>query len=132
MDDPHIFPDDPYIPPDTDAQPNVPLSYDEFLRVDARVGEIVEVRDFPRARKPAYQVRVFFGDAIGYRWSSAQITGYAKDTLIGMQVVAVINFAPKNIAGFLSECLILGVPMADGTVSVLSPTRPGVLGERVF
>lgn len=108
------------------------ISYDDFEKVEMRVGEIVEVQDFPRARNPSYKVRVNFGVEIGERWSSAQITKYAKAELIGRQVIAVVNFAPKNIAGFMSECLILGAPMDDGSVSILSPTRPAVLGSKVF
>ena len=108
------------------------ISYDDFDKVEMRVGEIVEIQDFPRARNPSYKVRVFFGDEIGYRWSSAQVTKYEKDALIGMQVIAVINFAPKNIAGFLSECLIVGVPQADGTVSLLTPSKPAVLGGKAY
>lgn len=108
------------------------ISYGDFEKVEMRVGEIVEVQDFPRARNPSYKVRVDFGAEIGERWSSAQITKYSKEELIGRQVVAVVNFAPKNIAGFLSECLILGAPMDDGSVSILSPTRPAVLGSKVF
>ncbi|MFN8564428.1 MAG: tRNA-binding protein [Anaerolineae bacterium] len=108
------------------------ISYADFEKVEMRVGEIVEVQDFPRARNPSYKVRVNFGDEIGERWSSAQITKYSKEELIGRQVIAVVNFAPKNIAGFMSECLILGAPMDDGSVSILSPTRPAVLGSKVF
>ncbi len=108
------------------------IAYDDFEKVDMRVGEIVAVEDFPRARNPSYKVRVFFGDEIGYRWSSAQITNYSKEELIGRQVVAVVNFAPKNIAGFMSECLILGAPMADGQVSMLLPSKEAVIGGRVF
>lgn len=108
------------------------ISYADFEKVEMRVGEIVEVQDFPRARNPSYKVRVSFGDEIGERWSSAQITKYSKDELIGRQVIAVVNFAPRNIAGFMSECLILGAPMDDGSVSILSPTRPAVLGSKVF
>ncbi|MFN8449532.1 MAG: tRNA-binding protein [Anaerolineae bacterium] len=90
------------------------------------------MQDFPRARNPSYWARVNFGDEIGERWSSAQITKYSKEELIGRQVIAVVNFAPKNIAGFMSECLILGAPMDDGSVSILSPTRPAVPGSKVF
>jgi len=110
----------------------MPISYEDFEQVEMRVGEIVEVQDFPRARNPSYKVRVNFGDAIGEKWSSAQITKYSKEELIGKQVIAVINFAPKNIAGFMSECLILGAAMDDGSVSVLTPSRDAVLGGRVY
>jgi tRNA-binding protein len=108
------------------------ISYDDFEKVDMRVGEIVAVEDFPRARKPSYKIHVNFGEDIGYRWSSAQITPYTKEELIGKQVIAVVNFPPRNIAGFMSECLILGAPMADGSVSVLTPTREAVVGSKVF
>ena len=108
------------------------IEYADFEKVDIRVGEIVEVDDFPRARNPSYKIKVHFGDEIGIKQSSAQLTNYEKAELIGKQVIAIVNFAPKNIAGFLSECLILGVPMEDGKVSLLSPTRPGVPGSRVF
>ena len=90
------------------------------------------MQDFPRARNPSYKVRVDFGEAIGERWSSAQITNYAKEELVGRQVIAVVNFAPRNIAGFLSECLILGAPTADGTASALTPSRVAVVGSRIF
>jgi tRNA-binding protein len=108
------------------------ISYEDFQKVDVRLGEIVEVEDFPRARKPAYRIRVWFGDEVGSKWSSAQVTTYDKAALIGMQVIAVVNFPPKNIAGFLSECLILGVPNANGDVILLTPSRPGVIGSRMF
>jgi tRNA-binding protein len=108
------------------------ISYDDFEKVDVRVGEIVEVRDFPKARNPSYQIRVSFGPEIGEKWSSVQAANYGKEELIGMQVVAVVNFAPKNIAGFMSEVLILGVPQADGRVSILTPSRKAVIGGRMY
>lgn len=108
------------------------ISYADFEKVEMRVGEIVAVEAFPRARNPSYKVRVYFGDEIGYRWSSAQITQYTPEALVGKQIVAVINFAPKNIAGFMSECLILGAPMDDGSVSVLTPSRGAMVGSKVF
>src|SRR5215207_2927452 len=104
-----------------------PISYDDFEKVEMRVGEIVPVEEFPRARNPSYKVQVYFGEEIGYRWSSAQITQYSPSELIGKQVIAVINFPPKNIAGFMSECLILGASMADDSVSILTPARPAVV-----
>ena len=110
----------------------MPITYDDFEKVEMRVGEIVEVQAFPRARNPSYKVRVNFGADIGEKWSSAQITRYSKEELIGKQVIAVVNFAPKNIAGFMSECLILGAAMEDGSVSVLTPSRSAVLGGRVY
>jgi tRNA-binding protein len=108
------------------------ISYGDFEKVEMRVGEIVAVEDFPRARNPSYKVHVYFGEEIGYRWSSAQITHYAKEELIGRQVIAVVNFPPRNIAGFMSECLILGAPMADGSVSILTPTREAAVGGKVY
>jgi len=108
------------------------ITYDDFEQVEMRVGEIVEVQDFPRARNPSYKVRVNFGAEIGEKWSSAQITRYSKEELIGKQVIAVVNFAPKNIAGFMSECLILGAAMDDGSVSILTLSRPAVLGGKVY
>jgi tRNA-binding protein len=108
------------------------ISFSDFEKVEMRVGEIVEVQEFPRARNPSYKVRVHFGAEVGEKWSAAQITKYSKQELIGKQVIAVVNFAPKNIAGFLSECLILGVTMADGSVSILTPSRAAIIGGRVF
>ena len=107
-------------------------TYDDFLKLDLRAGEILEVQDFPRARNPSYKVRVTFGKAIGERWSSVQATNYAKEDLIGRQVIGVVNFPPKNIAGFQSECLILGVTGEDGKLSLLTPSRPALLGSKVY
>ncbi len=109
-----------------------PISYGDFEKVDMRVGEIVAVEEFPRARNPSYKVQVYFGEELGYRWSSAQITRFSREELVGKQVIAVINFPAKNIAGFMSECLILGAAMADGSVSILTPTRPAVIGGKVY
>ena len=109
-----------------------PAAYDDFLKLDMRSGEIVEVQDFPRARNPAYKVRVNFGPDVGERWSSVQATNYAKEELIGRQVIGVVNFPPKNIAGFQSECLILGVTGEDGKLSLLVPSRPALLGSKVY
>jgi tRNA-binding protein len=108
------------------------ITYDEFVRVDMRVGIIREVLPNEKARKPAYKVRVDFGAEIGEKWSSAQITQYAVEALIGRQVIAVVNFPPKNIAGFTSEILMLGVPDADGNVILLQPASDVPLGGRVF
>jgi tRNA-binding protein len=116
----------------SDSVGAAPISFDDFLKVELRIGEIVAVEDFPRARNPSFKLRVNFGAAIGERWSAAQATSYDKDALIGMRVIAVINFPPKNIAGFASECLILGVPGVDGQVSLLTPSRPAELGGRVY
>lgn len=105
---------------------------EEFEKIDMRVGRVVEVRDFPAARKPAYQLVIDFGP-LGLRQSSAQLTGlYQKEELVGRLVIAVVNFPPRRIAGFSSEVLVLGVPDADGRVVLLAPERPVPLGGRVF
>jgi tRNA-binding protein len=118
--------------PASQAEAAPPLSWAEFERVEMRIGQIVEVQPFPRAKKPAYRLRVWFGEAIGERWSSAQITTYAPDALIGRRVVATVNFAPKNIAGFQSQCLIMGAAREDGTIALLSVDEGAVIGGRVF
>jgi tRNA-binding protein len=110
-----------------------PLSYAEFLKVDVRVGRIVDVQDFPEARKPAYKLWIDFGDGIGVRKTSAQVTKYYdKDALLNRLVVAVVNFPCKQIGPFMSEVLTLGVPDADGDVVLLTPEREVPLGGRMF
>ena len=106
-------------------------TYADFETLDIRVGRIVEVQPFPRARNPSYKVAVDLGD-LGTRWSSAQITSYSADELVGTQVVCICNFAPRNIAGFLSEVLILGARHAEGHVVLLGPRAPVASGETVF
>jgi tRNA-binding protein len=107
------------------------LEWDEFMRVDMRVGRIVAVEDFPQARRPAWKLRVDFGEDIGVRRSSAQITNYTREGLVGRLVVAVVNFPPKQIGPVRSECLVLGTYAADGTVLLLSPEPHAQLGDRV-
>lgn len=98
------------------------LTWEEFEKTEMRVGTIVEVNDFPEARKPAYQLTIDFGDKIGIRKSSAQITKrYNKEDLIGCQVVAVVNFPKKQIGKFMSECLVLGAVGQEGDVVLLAP-----------
>jgi tRNA-binding protein len=110
-----------------------PITYDDFVRVDVRAGRITEVSEFPRARTPSYKVTVDFGPEIGKRASSVQAANvYRPDDLLGTVVVAVVNMPPKNIAGFQSEVLILGVPAEDGTLSLLRPERGARLGGRVY
>lgn len=93
------------------------ISWDEFEQVDLRAGTILEVHDFPKARKPAYQLLVDFGPEIGTRKSSAQITAhYQKEELIGKQIVAVVNFPKKQIANFISECLVTGFEDNNGDI----------------
>ena len=107
------------------------LAWDEFMRVDMRVGRIVEVEDFPEARKPAWKLQVDFGEGIGLRRSSAQVTNYGRDELVGRLVIAVVNFPPKQIGPVRSECLVLGTYAADGTVLLLTPEPEAALGDRV-
>jgi tRNA-binding protein len=109
------------------------ISYDDFLQVDMRVGVIVHVEDFPKARNPSYKVQVDFGSDVGLKWSSVQAKrDYTIAELIGEQVIGVVNFPPKNIAGFQSEVLILGVDTADGQLSLLRPVMEAKLGTRVY
>ncbi len=110
------------------------ITYDDFRRIDMRVGEIVEVQEFERARNPSYKVQVNLGEEIGIRHSSVKAKlAYTREELLGRQVIAVVNFPPKNIAGFLSEVLILGVEKEDGSLSLLEPSRrPAKLGFRVY
>lgn len=105
---------------------------EDFEQLDLRTGVITAVEDFPRARKPAYRVSVDFGPELGSKRSSIQATNYTREELVGMQVIAVVNFPPRNIAGFLSEVLILGVPGADGQIALLTPSRPAQVGGAVY
>jgi tRNA-binding protein len=115
------------------SDPAANLSYAEFQKVDIRVGRIVEVLDFPEARKPAYKLRVDFGPELGIRKSSAQATKYySKSDLINRLVVAVVNFPPKQIGPFMSEVLTLGLPDEDGNVILLRPTHEVPVGGRMF
>jgi tRNA-binding protein len=107
------------------------ISFDDFMRVDMRVGRIVEVEDFPEARKPAWKLRVDFGPEIGVRRSSAQIKNYSREELDGRLVVGVVNFPPRQIGPVRSEVLVLGTYTADGTVLLLSPEPNAALGDRV-
>jgi tRNA-binding protein len=110
-----------------------PLSYTEFERVDIRVGRVVEVQDFPEARKPAYKLRIDFGPGLGVKTSSAQATiHYTKADLLNRLVVAVVNFPPKQIGPYMSEVLTLGVPDGHGAVVLLAPERDVPLGGRMF
>lgn len=109
------------------------LTWEQFSAVDMRVGTIVQAEDFPEARNPAYKLWIDFGGEIGIKKTSAQITKlYAKETLPGKQVVAVVNFPPKQIANFRSECLILGAVAADNQVILLQPERETPNGLRIF
>lgn len=97
------------------------LTWEEFEKTEMRVGTIISVNDFPEARKPAYQLTIDFGKEIGVRKTSAQITKrYEKENLIGRQVIAVVNFPKKQIANFMSECLVLGAVSKEGDVVLLA------------
>lgn len=109
------------------------ISWEDFEKVDIRVGEILEAEPFPEARRPAVKLLVSFGPEIGEKKTSAQLTAhYDPETLVGRRVVAVVNFPPKRIAGFKSEVLVLGVPDERGEVVLLAPERDVPLGGRMF
>ena len=100
---------------------------------DVRVGVVLAVEDFPRARNPSYKLTVDLGPEIGVKRSSAQCTNYAPDELVGMQVLAVVDLEPRNIAGFMSEVLVLGADSEAGDgIALLTPSRPAQLGARVY
>ncbi len=109
------------------------ISWEDFEKVDVRVGRIVEAKSFPEARKPSIKLLVDFGPEVGEKRTSAQLTAhYDPEALVGRQVVAVVNFPPKRIAGFKSEVLVLGVPDEAGEVVLLSPDLEVPQGGRMF
>ena len=111
----------------------MPIPFDTFAAVDIRVGTIVAADPFPEARRPAYKLRIDFGPEFGVRRSSAQLTAnYRLDALVGRQVAAVVNFAPRQIGPFMSEVLVLGFPDADGAVVLVAPDKPVANGGRLF
>jgi tRNA-binding protein len=113
--------------------PSGPISFDDFMKVDIRVGTIVEAAPYPEARKPAIKLWIDFGPELGIRKTSAQITKhYAVETLPGRQVLAVVNFPPRQIGKFMSEVLTLGVPDADGEVVLLQPGHGVPNGGRLY
>lgn len=115
------------------AAPEGLITFDEFLKVDIRVGTIIDARPFPEARKPAFQLRIDFGPEIGVKKTSAQITKNHKlEELVGRQVIAVVNFPPRQIGPFMSEVLTLGVPDENGEVMLLGPDRPVPNGGRMY
>lgn len=108
------------------------IVFDDFLKVDIRVGTILEVHPFPNARKPSWQLLIDFGPEVGHKRSSAQITTfYTAEVLVNRQVLAVVNFPPRQIANFFSEVLVLGLEHTDGGIVLLQPERPVENGTRV-
>ncbi len=108
------------------------IDFEDFMKVDIRVGRITSVEDFPEARKPAWKLRIDFGPEIGEKRSSAQITNYTREELEGSLVVAVVNFPPRQIGPVRSEVLTLGVPDEEGRVILLRPDSEVPLGGRMF
>lgn len=107
------------------------LNWEEFEKVDMRVGTVLEVNDFPKARNPSYQLKLDFGE-LGIKNSSAQIVNlYSKEELVGKQIIAVVNFPPKQIANFISECLVLGIYNENNDVVLISPERKTENGCKV-
>ncbi len=107
------------------------LSFEEFLAVDMRVGRVTRVDPFPEARKPAWKLTIDFGEEIGTKRSSAQITNYAAEDLVGRMVVAVVNFPPRQIGPFMSEVLCLGASNAEGEIILLAPDSEVPVGARI-
>jgi tRNA-binding protein len=116
-----------------DQKPSAQIAYDDFVKVDIRVGTVIEAAPFPQARKPAYQLRIDFGPEIGVRKSSAQITKHYKpEDLVGRQVAAVVNFPPRQIGPMMSEVLTLGFPDEAGEVVLIGPGHKVPDGGRLF
>jgi tRNA-binding protein len=112
---------------------DMPISYDDFSKVDIRVGTVIRAEPFPEARNPSLKLWVDFGPDVGERKSSAQITRhYDPEALVGRQVAAVVNFPPRQIGPFMSEVLVLGFPDAHGEVVLIGPTLPVPNGGRLF
>ena len=110
----------------------MPITYEDFEKVEIHVGKIIKAEDFPKARKPAYKLWIDFGD-LGVKKSSAQITKiYQQEDLINKSVLAVTNFPPRQIADFMSEVLVLGVVLDDGEVVLIQPDKEVPLGKRIF
>ena len=109
------------------------IGFDDFMRVDIRVGQVLRAEPFPEARKPAIKLWIDFGPGIGERKTSAQLTvHYTPEALVGRRVVGVVNFPPRQIGKFMSEVLVLGVPDENGAVVLLTPDRDVPLGGRMF
>ncbi|MCL4360830.1 tRNA-binding protein [Candidatus Dependentiae bacterium] len=108
------------------------ITYEDFIKIEINSGTIIKVEDFPQARKPAYKLTIDFGEKLGIKYSSAQITNYKKEDLIGKQIIAVTNFPEKQIGPFKSQVLVLGLPSKSGQVILLSPDEKVENGERLF
>ena|ERR1700722_9989090 len=109
------------------------IPFDAFAQIDIRVGTVVAAEPFPEARRPAFKLKIDFGPEIGVKRSSAQLTSnYELDALVGRQVAAVVNFAPRQIGPFMSEVLVLGFPDVAGAVVLVSPDKPVTNGVRLF
>ena len=109
------------------------ISWEDFEKVELRIGTIIEVNEFPEARKPAYKLKVDFGPEVGVRKSSAQITDlYEPEKLLGKQVLAVTNFPPKQVGPFMSECLVTGIKTDEGAISLMSPDHQVRNGQRLI
>jgi tRNA-binding protein len=108
------------------------ISFDDFMKVDVRVGEVIRAEAYPEARKPAIKIWVDFGAEIGEKKSSAQVTAhYTPESLVGKQVMAVVNFPPRQIGKFMSEVLVLGLPDEAGEIRLIGPDGPVPLGGRM-
>ena len=107
------------------------ISYEEFRKVDMRVGKVVEIEDFQAARNPSYKMRIDFGEGVGVKTSVAQIKTHSKEELLGQMIIAVVNFPTKRVANFDSDVLTLGVSNGEGSWVVIRPTKEVKLGARV-
>ena len=108
-------------------------TYDDFMKLDIRAGKIIDVQDFPGARKPAYKLTIDFGDEIGIKKSSAQLPkNYSKDEVLGKQILGVVNFPPRQIGPVKSEVLTLGVPDENGDCILITPDRDAPIGGKLF
>lgn len=115
------------------SPPSPPVSFADFLKLDIRVGTVIAAEEFPQARQPAFKLTIDFGPEIGVKKSSAQVVkNYPRETLVGKQVLAVVNFPPRQIGPFMSEVLTLGVPDAEGAVMLIGPDRRAPDGGRLY